>query len=361
MIDTASFISTIDRRTNAILAVACSAMAFMFISFVWVLSQASMANAQQASSPVCKGQDLIALYRANEPEKLAAIETEAAKTIHGESIFWKIEKEGIPASYLLGTMHMADERIANLDENQVSAFETTQTVIVENIEALDPNGASAAMLEYQHMTLYTDGTTLADRLDEATLAKLKIATEDRGIPFAIAQIMQPWLVATSVALPSCELSAKQSGAPVLDGLIAERAKASGKNLVGLETIGEQFSAMYGLPEEFHLNALKETLEMGNLAEDVIETMKLLYLNGEIGMIQPLTKVVSPKTSESESFEDFNTRLITDRNKVMAERSLPHLEKGSVFIAVGALHLPGEKGLVEEFTKAGYKLSAVPKT
>ena len=145
---------------------------------------------------------------------------------------------------------------------------------------------------------------------------------------------------------------------MLDGLIASRAKAESKNLVGLETIGEQFGAMAALPEDFHLEALKETLKLGNVAEDVMETMKQLYLDGDIGMILPLTRAVSPKSASSADYEDFKDRLITARNRNMAERALAHLEKGNAFIAVGALHLPGETGLVAAFRNAGYTVSPV---
>jgi uncharacterized protein YbaP (TraB family) len=43
---------------------------------------------------------------------------------------------------------------------------------------------------------------------------------------------------------------------------------------------------------------------------------------------------------------------------MAKSAEAILAKGSAFIAVGALHLPGPDGLVEEFRKAGYTVTAV---
>jgi uncharacterized protein YbaP (TraB family) len=338
--------------------VASSIMFAFFLSFLLVLAQVSSANAETKAQVTCKGKDLIADYMANDPEKLAALRVESAKIINGKSIFWKIEKPGLPVSYLLGTMHMADSRIVDMSGLKQIALDNAETVIVENIEALDPAQAGAAMMQHKDITLYTDGTTLSERLDEETLEKLKAATKQRGIPFSIAQIMRPWLIATSVAVPPCEIASKQAGEPVLDGIIAAEAKAQGKTLIGLETVGEQFSAMANLPEAFHLEALKETLNMGDLAEDVIETMKLLYIKGEIGMIQPLTRVVSPSTSSSKDFEAFNQSLITDRNAVMAERALPYIEKGNVFMAVGALHLPGEEGLVELIRGQDFTVTSV---
>ena len=51
-------------------------------------------------------------------------------------------------------------------------------------------------------------------------------------------------------------------------------------------------------------------------------------------------------------------MITGRNKVMVEHAAPILAKGNAFIAVGALHLPGPEGLVEQLRKAGYTVTAV---
>lgn len=348
----------LDRHAERAMLALAGLMTAFFLTFLMVLGQAASAHAQETGPQSCSGDNLITRYATEDPEKLAKLEAEASAEANGKGTFWKIEKDGVAPSFLLGTMHMADSRIARLDGARGEAFDAAQTVVVENIEALDQAQASAAMLRFKDMTLYTDGSTLADRLDEETLALLRKAVEERSIPFSMAQVMQPWLVATMVALPACELVEKRAGKPVLDGLIANKAKTEGKNLVGLETIEEQFGAMAALPEDFHLEALKETLKMGDLAEDVMETMKQLYLSGDVGMILPLTKVVTPKSAASKDYEDFEDRLITTRNRHMAERALAYLEEGNAFIAVGALHLPGETGLVAAFQNAGYTVSPV---
>jgi hypothetical protein len=49
-------------------------------------------------------------------------------------------------------------------------------------------------------------------------------------------------------------------------------------------------------------------------------------------------------------------LINQRNNRMLERMLPKLKQGRVFIAVGALHLPGEHGLLNLLRGAGYAVT-----
>jgi hypothetical protein len=43
---------------------------------------------------------------------------------------------------------------------------------------------------------------------------------------------------------------------------------------------------------------------------------------------------------------------------MLQRMQPRLEEGQAFIAVGALHLPGNKGLIQLLRQQGYNVSAV---
>ena len=62
--------------------------------------------------------------------------------------------------------------------------------------------------------------------------------------------------------------------------------------------------------------------------------------------------------EQKSAEAFLRRLIDDRNVHMIERMLPRLKQGAAFIAIGALHLPGEKGILQLLTERGYTVSVV---
>ena len=51
-------------------------------------------------------------------------------------------------------------------------------------------------------------------------------------------------------------------------------------------------------------------------------------------------------------------LNADRNSRMVERMRPMLDKGGAFIAIGALHLAGEEGVLALLEKQGYRLQSV---
>jgi len=124
---------------------------------------------------------------------------------------------------------------------------------------------------------------------------------------------------------------------------------------GLETPVEQLEAMSDVPDNLMLQNLREFLALPNGVDDISETMIDLYDHGDVGMIYSLMEFVSTDQTAAKAFEN---RVITDRNKVMAERAKPYLDKGRTMIAVGAAHLPGDDGLVELLRRQGFTVTAV---
>ncbi|MDJ0613197.1 MAG: TraB/GumN family protein [Rhizobiaceae bacterium] len=312
------------------------------------------ANAQADS---CSGTNLLTQLENEDPLAYRNVKAQADVVINSKSVFWKIEKDGVAPSYLFGTMHLSDPRISTLTDDVKSALAQSDTVVVESVDALDPQKAQQAMGKLAHLTFLTQGT-LRDLVDDELEDELKSTVEERGIPMNLADRMQPWVVATTISLPVCEIQRKQSGELVLDSVLAQHAEDNGLALKGLETIEEQLTVLATLPESYHVSALEETLASGSLANDMIHTMKDIYKQGNIGIIFPLMKAVMPKTGSGEGAAQFQEALIEKRNLTMAERVEPMLENGKVFVAVGALHLPDETGLVKLLRDRGYKVTSL---
>lgn len=328
-----------------------------FLSFLLV-SLLAVGKAR-AELPVCGGNDLTAGLQKDDPAAYAKIEAEAAATPNGKGLLWKLEKPGVEPSYLFGTMHMTDPRVTTLPTAAQKAFGAAGTVIIETTEVLDQAKMMATLMKEPDLMMFTDGTTLSSLLSPADAATVDKALDARGIPPASVAKMKPWMLSAMVATPACEMARKAGGAPVLDIKLAEDAKAAGKSVEGLETAADQLRAMASLPIAFHMKGLVETLKLGDKADDINETMIDLYQRGEIGMIWPLFRVVLPDSKDDpDGYSAFEETMVTSRNKVMARNAAPILAKGNAFMAVGALHLPGAEGLVEDFRKAGYTVTAV---
>ncbi len=316
--------------------------------------------AHAATAMACEGKSLVETLKQKSPERYAEALSEGEATPNGRGKLWRIEKTGTEPSYLFGTMHVTDPRVTQLPAPAEKAFEAAGTVVIETVDILDPQKAQLALLGKPELTMFTDGSTLESLLGKDDLELVKAELKRRGIPLALVSRMKPWMIAGMVALPDCETINKNAGVAFLDQKIAETARAEGKDLKGLESIGEQLEAMNSLPIEFHVQGLVETIKLGDLMPDIMATMTDLYLKGDIAMIMPVITAASPEDldDEAEAYAQFEDRIIRMRNHVMAERAAPILENGDAFIAVGALHLPGEEGLVALLRKEGYEVSLI---
>jgi len=345
-----------DRIADHALRLVLAFNLLLFLSFAVVLV---MAAAARAETVACGGKDLSAELASRNPEELAAIRAKAAAIPNGDGLLWKIEKDGIVQSYLFGTMHLTNPRVVNLPAEVQRAYDASNTIVIETTEILDPRAPMKAMAERPDLMMFTDGRTLEQLIPPDKIDAVRSALARRGIPLSAVSRMQPWLLTSMVAMSACETARKKSGAAVLDLKLAKDAKAEGKELLGLETIVEQLDAFASLPLDFHIDGLIDTLALGGRMDDMQETMLTLYRQGQVGMIIPMLQSFEPdKEKADEGYAAFEQTMIEARNAVMAERAVPILDKGGAFIAVGALHLPGEKGLVALLRARGYQVSRV---
>lgn len=349
-------IAIADRAALLSLKLLAAANILFLISFLVVMAL-SMGKAR-AELPACTGSDMIAEMEKTDPAGLAAIRADAAKTLNGKGLLWKIEKRG-RTSYLFGTMHMTDPRVVELTPPARKAFEASDTVVIETTDVLDKAKMMAALMAKPELTMFTDATTLTSLLPAEDVGEVNEALDARGIPPGSVAKMKPWMLSAMLALPACEVARQAAGAPVLDAKLAEDAKAAGKSIDGLETAVSQLEAMASLPMDFHVKGLVDTLKLGDRIDDVIETMIVLYTKGDTGTFWPLFKATLPNESGDEAgYAAFEETMIKSRNRIMAERAEPILDRGKAFVAVGALHLPGPDGLIELFRKDGYTVTVV---
>lgn len=333
-----------------------AAHVLLLVSFLLVLATAVPARAETG----CTGQNLLDALKQDDPQRYAAMLAEGNEVPNGKGLLWRIERDDVAPSYLLGTMHVSDPRVLRMPDGAADAHRAARTIIIESDEILDEKKAMAALLAKPELTMFTDGNSIESLLPKDDLAILEAGLKEKGIPLGAVSRMKPWMLASFVALPACEASRKAAGAMFLDKKIALDAIAGGKAVKGLETLAEQLTAMTELPLEFHLQALVETVKLGERMDDIVETMTQLYLKGETGLTIPALKAVTPATDggDESAYVAFESAIISKRNHRMAERAAPLLAGGHVFMAVGALHLPGEDGLVELLRGQGFTVTAV---
>ena len=316
----------------------------------------------------CTGTNVLTQLQRDRPEVAARIAGEAAEVPNGEGLVWRVtdpKRAGAPALTLFGTMHLSDPRLIDLPPAARGAFEGADRLVLEVTELLDPAAMAGKAFQLTMLTTLTDGTTLDDLVPADALEVVKTAARDEaGLPWSVARRMQPFALLGQIALPACERARKAAGQPFLDIKLGEDAKARGLDIVGLETVEGQLGVIGRVPRAMMVAGLVDTVRMGRRIDDVFETMVQLYEEERIGLIWSLLKRMGPggvrdpaagvaSEAEAAAYAEFQRLIVDERNGTMAEGIAPLVGKRPTFVAVGALHLPGETGLVRLLRQRGF--------
>ena len=320
----------------------------------------TFAAAARAEAPACVGQNLLEKIKAEDPKAYGAIIKEAEATPNGEAVLWRIAgRDGAADSYLFGTAHVTDPRVTTLPAEADKALSGAKIVALELKEAADPRALASAALRLAPLMAMPLGEGMWDLIpDEAEAVIRKNPNMPKGRA-AVFNAYQPWVVAVTLSLPACEQTRVASGLAVLDQSIGQRALAQGAELVGLETVEEQLKVFAAMPMQQQVDYLMATARLGDLMPDYLETMIQLYASRQVTALMPMSKHIDAGDAKSIAVMTYIERnLIEKRNRTMANRAAQYLKRGNVFIAVGVLHLPGQKGLVALLREAGYTLTPV---
>lgn len=260
-------------------------------------------------------------------------------------VLWEISGAAQATSYVLGTIHSDDPRVTRIPAEVEQVFNTAQSFTAE----LDMN--MSTMLSAQQSMLFTDGRTLDGVLGQARFRRTVELTAHYGLPEPIIRQMKPWAIAVQLSLPR-----PQSGM-FLDLLLYQQAQGKGLPVHGLETVTEQLSVFDDMPMQQQVIMLDEALDNYKEMPAMIDRLVQLYLQRDLAGLQKYNAQQMQKSDRA--LADYvENKLLIERNRRMVERMQPRLREGKAFIAVGALHLPGEHGILKLLQEQGYKLKAL---
>jgi uncharacterized protein YbaP (TraB family) len=260
------------------------------------------------------------------------------------TLLWKIEKKGHEASYLYGTIHMLPQEDFELKPKVEKAF-TESDLLVMELDLSDPN-LQMEMMKYAQMT---DGSTLDQFLSPTEFAQLDtMLRETVGMGLNSIRTMKPFMVSTFL------LSRYVGSQPAsFEMNFMMKAKSDSKPIQGLETLSEQMavfdSISYEVQAEGLVEMIEEEEEMQQLYRDLVVEYKAENLTGLGELLE------SEMDGEGEA--EF---LLDRRNENWVGRINGITSENKAFIAVGAGHLSGEKGVIQLLREDGYKVIPVMK-
>lgn len=257
------------------------------------------------------------------------------------TLIWKISGNGLEEdSYLYGTMHVADERAFVWVEKSMPFFEQCDQYAME----LNPNEADPASV--MQLMMLPEGTTLKDLFEEDDYHELHAwFKEEMNVDIAAFGQYSPFFV---YSIAQQAMYGNQMS-EAMDLHFNKLATQKGMEVIGLETVEEQISAINAMDMEDQAEMLMG-LTKGKKSQKESKKLMKLYVKGR------LNDMMEYANSSDEWEEDFATAMVDDRNGRMADRLPAILSEGSTFVAVGALHLPGEQGLIQLLRDKGYTVT-----
>ena len=265
--------------------------------------------------------------------------------------FYAITGNGLTdTSWLFGTYHLVKSSYLNEVPAVMNAFKKSNGVVVELV--ID----SAKLPAIYTMGILKD-KMLTDLLDKPFSDSLESEVKNTlGVGLMQINNLKPINLALTLSMvylvTDNDSPIQKYSGDGIDGFFAESGKSAGKKVTALETIEEQMYLLFNkLPDEEQVNQLKyfirnkhEMIKQGN---DLISNWFSHDLNG---MYE-----VSEKGLQVFGNED---QLLKERNKKWMKTIPALLNKESQFIAVGALHLASENGLIKLLEQSGYKVTAI---
>ncbi|HKT67216.1 MAG TPA: TraB/GumN family protein, partial [Burkholderia sp.] len=190
----------------------------------------------------------------------------------------------------------------------------------------------------------------------------RLAARLRGNPAALTEIrrMRPWLAALVVETYDSLSAGLQTEYGTEAQLQNVFLKKKGGRVIGLETLAEQMRAFTGL-------TLAEQREM--LAQDMVQTpaqnaddiktLHRLWQIGDADAICAWAVAKSERLARSKALSaSIDNKILYERNRrFVARMTAIAAPNRPVFVAIGALHLGGQRGVLELLRQQGYRVDA----
>lgn len=265
------------------------------------------------------------------------------------SLLWKVQSPSGESSYIFGTYHLINDGFLAEKKRVREAYEAAETVVVETV--ID----SSRLMEFT-MKMMMQEQTLSGLLDSSEYALVEKEFERVvGMDLALFNTMKPMAVnSTYIAsfyMQNLPEEARFEGQP-MDLYFARQAQKRAKEVVALESMAKQADFL------FNSQSVEQQAEdLVALLSDHDEALRLSNELTQAYLNEQLPALLRISESSEENYGDMSI-LLDQRNQNWIPLLTPILNEGDAFIAVGALHLAGEMGILALLREEGFELSPV---
>lgn len=271
------------------------------------------------------------------------------------SLLWEITGNGLKQpSYLFGTMHVSDKLAFHLGDSFYNAIKSV------NVVALETNPENWQE-DFSHSVFYRNANRRSEfaggyqsrgeaPYDFMQITTFAIDTYEEKIKAALA--VEPSMINGMLYRNYDEQQGDFEEDTFLDMYIFQVGKKLGKRVCGVEDFKES--------EKLVMEAYRDMIKDQNKKrrsydyESMMTNPKKVedaYRKGDLDLLDSLESI----TVFSEAFQE---KFLFKRNEIQANSIDTIIRKQSLFVGVGAAHLPGPRGVIEMLRQKGYTLRPV---
>lgn len=270
---------------------------------------------------------------------------EERKSSSENSLLWRVTGKGLTEpSYVFGTIHAICEDDYFWTPVMQRAFDSADKVCLE-LDMDDP----MMLFQTAFGMMNTGGEKLSDHFTPEQYKRLTKYVEDSlGTSMAMLEMMKPAVLITMLSGKgmSCDKTV------AYEMKLMEAAKENEQEIIGLEDVKEQMELLNSLPTDSIVKEVMDVVDGKAQTSGSFDKLIAAYKQ------QDLTALDKLMSSEGGMVGEERGPLLDDRNSRWIPRMEKRMKKNSVFFAVGAGHLPGEKGVLTLLRKAGYTVTPV---
>jgi len=303
-----------------------ASVVFLVLSFVLACGDGgsgkptAAASASAASAPAVSASAAASAAAPTASASAAAV----APSDRPQPFLWETTK-GTAKNHLFGTMHLGTDAEKELHPIVFERLDAASVVVFEaNVFDINPFDAV-------ELAMLPPGQSVKDKLSPGRWKALVDRVGGFLMPESSLERFKPWMLVTLVLqdmLPKTD---------PMDGTLHARAKAANKQIVFLETLEEQVAMV---DKSMDVKLLDDTLGDLPLAEKMLLELAGAYRGGDL---EKLTSLSFDPVEMKKHPAMFDT-LLFERNRRWMPKLEPLLDKGGVFVAVGAAHLIGDKSV-----------------
>lgn len=255
-----------------------------------------------------------------------------------------------PVSYMLGTLHFGSLDELNLDAARLRDVLSSVQLFIDEVAA-PPAQWTPELDAYRTLPA---GQRLRDLLGAKPYDALAFLLRD--LSAGQLQAMKPW-----TALALLESRGEVVSEHTLDRVLAQWAQDAGLPALHLETLDEQLRALDCVPAAEHAQVLRQRLATPWLFEEQAQRVLEYYRAGDLpAWLDEIDAMVGLDAHASRIEQQARLCLLEQRNARWMAQLDPLLRTRSTLIAVGAVHLTGDSGLLAGLHQRGYTIAVQPR-